>query len=177
MMIVISGGNGSGKSAYAEKKILSLRGAEPLYYLATMQIYDGEGRKKVERHRKLRAGKGFVTIEQPLNIGAAAYAVEGRASVLLECMSNLTANEMFTNAGAGLPEVSQVEAHVMDGVQRLMMGTKHLVIVTNNVFDDGNSYDEGTMRYMETLGRINCRLAELADEVTEVVAGIPVEVK
>jgi adenosylcobinamide kinase/adenosylcobinamide-phosphate guanylyltransferase len=177
MIIVISGGSGSGKSAYAEKKMLLLREAEPLYYLATMQIYDGEGKKKVERHRRLRAGKGFVTIEQPLNVGAAADAVEERALVLLECMSNLTANEMFTNAEAGLPEVSQVEDRVMDGVQRLMKRTKHLVIVTNNVFEDGDSYDEGTMRYMETLGRINCRLAELADEVTEVVAGIPVEVK
>ena len=177
MVIIISGGSGSGKSAYAEKKILSLRGVEPRYYLATMQIYDAEGKKKVERHRKLRAGKGFVTIEQPLNVGAAADAVEERASVLLECMSNLVANEMFTNAEAGLPEASQVEVRVMDGVRRLAERTKHLVIVTNNVFEDGSSYDEGTMRYMETLGRINCRLAELADEVTEVVAGIPVEVK
>lgn len=177
MVIIISGGSGSGKSAYAEKKILSLRGAEPLYYLATMQIYDTEGKKKVERHRKLREGKGFVTIEQPLNVGAAADAVEERASVLLECMSNLIANEMFTNAEAGLPEASQVEVRVMDGVRRLAERTTHLVIVTNNVFEDGSSYDEGTMRYMETLGRINCRLAELADEVTEVVTGIPVEVK
>ncbi len=177
MVIIISGGSGSGKSAYAEKKILSLRGVEPLYYLATMQIYDAEGKKKVERHRKLRAGKGFVTIEQPLNVGAAADAVEERASVLLECMSNLIANEMFTNAEAGLPEASQVEVCVMDGVRRLAERTTHLVIVTNNVFEDGSSYDEGTMRYMETLGRINCRLAELADEVTEVVTGIPVEVK
>ncbi len=177
MIIVISGGSGSGKSAYAEKKILSLRGTEPLYYLATMQIYDGEGKKKVERHRKLRAGKGFITIEQPLNVGAAADAAEGPASVLLECMSNLTANEMFVNADTGLPEVSQVEERVMDGIRRLVKKTKHLVIVTNNVFEDGECYDEGTMRYMETLGRINCRLAELADEVTEVVAGIPVEVK
>lgn len=177
MVIIISGGSGSGKSAYAEKKILSLRGVEPLYYLATMQIYDAEGKKKVERHRKLRAGKGFVTIEQPLNVGAAADAVEERASVLLECMSNLIANEMFTNAEAGLPEASQVEVRVMDGVRRLAERTTLLVIVTNNVFEDGSSYDEGTMRYMETLGRINCRLAELADEVTEVVTGIPVEVK
>ncbi|TCL57498.1 adenosylcobinamide kinase /adenosylcobinamide-phosphate guanylyltransferase [Kineothrix alysoides] len=177
MIIVISGGSGSGKSAYAEKKILSLRESEPLYYLATMQIYDGEGKKKVERHRTLREGKGFITIEQPLNVGEAAYAVEGRASVLLECMSNLTANEMFINAGTGLPEGLQAEARVMDGVRRLAKRTKHLVIVTNNVFEDGKRYDEGTMRYIETLGRINCRLAEIADEVTEVVAGIPVEVK
>lgn len=177
MVIIISGGSGSGKSAYAEKKILSLRGAEPLYYLATMQIYDTEGKKKVERHRKLREGKGFVTIEQPLNVGAAADAVEEQASVLLECMSNLAANEMFANAETGLSEVSQVEERVMGSVRMLAERTKHLVIVTNNVFEDGNSYDEGTMRYMETLGRINCKLAELADEVTEVVTGIPVEVK
>ena len=48
-----------------------------------------------------------------------------------------------------------------------------LVIVTNNVFEDGMIYDDSTMEYIEALGRINERLAAEADEVVEVVAGFP----
>ena len=51
---------------------------------------------------------------------------------------------------------------------------RELVIVTNNVFDDGITYDESTMAYIRALARINIELAAWADEVTEVVAGCPV---
>ena len=61
MITLVTGGSGSGKSAYAESLLYSCEGIR--YYIATMQIYDAEGEKKVERHRKLRAGKGFLTIE------------------------------------------------------------------------------------------------------------------
>ena len=63
MITLVTGGSGSGKSAYAESLLYSCEGIR--YYIATMQIYDAEGEKKVERHRKLRAGKGFLTIESP----------------------------------------------------------------------------------------------------------------
>ena len=69
MMVLVVGGSGSGKSSYAEKMAVSLAPARMRkYYLATMQVFDDEGRKKVDRHRKLRNGKGFFTIEQPVRI-------------------------------------------------------------------------------------------------------------
>ena len=52
-----------------------------------------------------------------------------------------------------------------------------LVIVSNNVFEDGEIYDETTMAYIRAMGRINERLAAAADEVIEVIAGIPVVIK
>ena len=64
MLMVITGGSGSGKSAFAEEKAVMLAAGGPLAYLATMQVYGEEGRRKVERHRQLRDGKGFVTIER-----------------------------------------------------------------------------------------------------------------
>ena len=51
MITLVTGGSGSGKSAYAESLLYSCEGIR--YYIATMQIYDAEGEKKVERHRKL----------------------------------------------------------------------------------------------------------------------------
>lgn len=215
MITLIMGGSGSGKSAYAEDYALTQAGKLLKYYIATMQIYDAEGQRKVERHRKLRAGKGFVTIEQPTDIaeaglqivtvqqsecrqkmnmaevsGAADEVVEKRSAsiagdekeetqnastALLECMSNLVANEMFSSEQ--MPDVDTVVEEIVQGIASLTSQLSHLVIVSNNVFEDGIEYDETTLRYIEALGRINTRLAEMADHVVEVVVGIPVIIK
>ena len=65
MLILVTGGSGSGKSEYAENTAVALAEKEglPLYYVATMKPYGEEGRRRVARHRRLRAGKGFETIE------------------------------------------------------------------------------------------------------------------
>ena len=63
MMVVVTGASGSGKSEYAEGVAVKLAGKGDLYYLATMRVYGEEGVRRVERHRKLRAGKGFQTAE------------------------------------------------------------------------------------------------------------------
>ena len=193
MITLVTGGSGSGKSAYAESLLSSCEGIR--YYIATMQIYDAEGEKKVERHRKLRAGKRFLTIESPMNVGKIEFACEGESeqaqyrqeaemkvqgssekkSALLECMSNLTANEMFTKDGMKSEE--EVVEKIVSEIQTLSQKLDNLVIVTNNVFEDGVIYDAGTMEYLKALGRINAALARLADRVAEVVVGIPVELK
>ena len=67
MIYLVTGGSGSGKSAYAEEKLCSLGNYNRIYF-ATMEVSDKEGRKKVERHRKLREGKAFTTIEQGKNL-------------------------------------------------------------------------------------------------------------
>lgn len=176
MMTLIVGGSGSGKSAYAEDYAMRLSGKGKKYYLATMQTFDEESRKKIERHQRLREGKGFCTIEQPTAVQDALKRMEaGEKTALLECISNLTANEMFS--GETPKAETQVTEDVLRGIELLRGELKHLVIVSNNVFEDGRSYDEATMAYLRAMGRINERLAAMADEVVEVVVGIPVVIK
>ena len=176
MMTLIIGGSGSGKSAYAEDYMVSISEDRKKYYIATMQIYDEEGKRKVERHRMLRGGKGFSTIEQPIDIGKAAEKMEdGERTALLECISNLTANEMFLGEIPGTEEV--ITEKIVGGIAVLNRELTHLVIVSNNVFEDGNVYDKTTMAYIRAMGRINQKLAEMADEVVEVVVGIPIVIK
>ncbi|MGN0246185.1 MAG: bifunctional adenosylcobinamide kinase/adenosylcobinamide-phosphate guanylyltransferase [Lachnospiraceae bacterium] len=176
MMTLIIGGSGSGKSAYAEDYVVSLSEKKKKYYIATMQIYDDEGEKKMERHRMLRSGKGFFTIEQPVDIKKAVEKMEsGEKTALLECVSNLTANEMFSEEVPGTEEV--ITEKIVGGIVALSEQLSHLVIVSNNIFEDGKEYDETTMAYIRAIGRINQKLAELADEVVEVVVGIPLVVK
>ena len=176
MITLIIGGSGSGKSAYAEDYMISLSEEEKKYYIATMQVYDVEGERKIERHRMLRSGKGFSTIEQPVDIEKAVEKMEaGKGTALLECISNLTANEMFAG---GVPITEEVVAKkIVKGIETLSEELTHLVIVSNNIFEDGKVYDKITMEYIRAMGRINEKLAELADEVVEVVVGIPLVVK
>ena len=163
----MTGGSGSRKSAFADDKILSL-GQGKRFYIATMHPYDEESYKRVERHRKMRAGKGFETVECYTGLENLEFPQD--AIVLLECMSNLAANEMFEESGAG---ADTVEA-VLRGVRKLKSQVRHLVIVTNEIFSEAASYEGDTVRYQEYLGKINQKLGEMADQVVEVVYGIPI---
>lgn len=176
MLALVIGGSGSGKSAYAEELVCRLSGQETQkkrYYLATMEVFGEEGQKRVEKHRRARAGKGFITIEQKRNLTEAIEKIEPEKSVcLLECLSNLVANEMFQEEQMVSDKV--VTEKVTHDIESFYNSPEHLVIVSNQVFEDGIQYDETTMAYNRSLADIHLKLAKCADLVVEVVAGIPV---
>ena len=170
MLILITGGSGSGKSAFAEERVLSL-GEARRFYIATMYPYDPESKKRVERHRRQRAGKGFETVERYTDL--LHLELPEDSVVLLECMSNLVANEMFLEGGAKGAAVPLV----LVGVRQLARRVRHLVIVTNEIFSEAASYEGETALYQAYLGAINQGIAAMADEVVEVVYGIPQYIK
>lgn len=172
MMTLITGGSGSGKSAFAEEYALALPHSSA-YYLATMEVRDGESRKRVQRHRENRKNENWRTLEYPRDVAEAVHQLEGHHPVLLlECMSNLVANEMYRENSVETAEYCREK--ILRNLRTLATKTTHLVIVTNNVFDDGSAIDDGLRDYMTALGRINLALAKEADEVVEVVVGIPI---
>lgn len=189
MLHMVYGGSASGKSSYAESFAMSLQGEGRLLYIATMYPYkwntteiDPETMQRIERHRAMRADKGFDTVECYRHV---EHIVAKRQDVLLlECMSNLLANEMYlepdSNAGSDMAEtMSPVSNKIVQALIDLSTRVQELVIVTNDVFSDGGSltYDESTREYVKNLAEINCALAREAATVTEVVCGIPVIVK
>lgn len=189
MMVLVIGGSGSGKSAYAEGLACSLaeREGTEKYYLAAMQIFDQEDERRVARHRALRKGKGFLTIEQPVQIEKALCKMEtGKKTVLLECISNLTANEMFSGSQtfSEAQAITQTRVRktvetvelIRKGIAQIKRETNHLIVVSNNVFEDGIVYDRTTMDYLSAMGRINRQLVAWADQAVEIVAGIPVPI-
>ena len=101
MLILVTGGAGSGKSLLAERISMQLK-RMPFWYVATMQVWDQECRDRIDRHRQQRAGKGFQTVEAPVHLAEAAAALPPDGTALLECLSNLVANEQFGgDTGAG----------------------------------------------------------------------------
>lgn len=170
MLVLVVGGSGSGKSEYAEQRCVQF-GTQQKTYIATMEPYDQESFARIVKHQKMRSGKGFETLECYTHLEEADIPRNG--TVLLECMSNLVANEMFSPAGRKEDPVSVI----LRGVHRMAERAEYAVIVTNQVFSDGIVYDKETGRYLQYLGEINRRAASFADEVVEVVCGIPVLVK
>lgn len=180
MLYVITGGSGSGKSEYAEKLATHLKGDETLHYVATMYPYDdAETRERIAKHRAMRKDKGFITLEKPLAIGE-LKANKDIKNILLECMSNLVANEMYNENGkVGFDETSKnkCDEHIIEPILNISTAVDNMIIVTNEVFSDGNTYDESTEKYVELLGYINQRLSKKADGVIEVFCGIPIAIK
>lgn len=177
MIYLVTGGSGSGKSAYAEELVESLSKEEEIlkntgrYYIATMKPFGSEAEKKIERHRRMRKEKQFSTVECYTSLDE-VNVPEG-CIVLLECMSNLVANELFEPDGAKENTV----AAILGAVDKLSRHVKDLVIVTNEVFSDGLDYGMEMERYLSYLGTINQELAKRASKVVEVVYSIPIFVK
>lgn len=170
MFTLFIGGSGSGKSSLAEAFAVS-RPAALRYYIATMDVYDDESRRRVQRHRRMRAGKGFTTIECPVHLEDVSLPEPG--TVLLECLSNLLANELYSPNGRGR---DCVEA-ILKGIDLVRNQTSDLIIVSNNVFEEGVIYPEETEGYRRMLGELHQRLTVQADQVIEAVLGIPVVLK
>ena len=176
-LLLITGGSGSGKSAYAERTLLSRmppEGGGRAVYLATMENTGPEAAARVARHRAMRArhgeaaGRTFVTLEQPVDLGGAAV-LPGDFG-LVEDLGNLLANELWSPAGAGR---AGAEARILSGVKALMERAALLAVVSVDIFAGGDGYAPEILDYIRTLGRLHRTLAALEEESAEVVCGIP----
>ena len=161
MMILISGSNGSGKSVYAEQ--LCARSAHPRYYIATMVPQNEENDRRIEKHRRQRAGLDFHTLEVPCRVGG--LSIPEDALVLLEDASNLLANLVFSEHGTA--------QQALDEIHALRGRCRHLLVVTISGLDEG-SYDGETAEYIRSMAWLNERLFDLADTAVELKHGKPV---
>ena len=148
MLSLIIGGAGSGKSALAEALCCRLEG--PRLYIATMQAADSESMKRIEKcpHSLDRA------------------EIPQGANALLEDLSNLLANELFSPEGGGADAVRR-------GLQKACERCANLTVVTNEVFSGGADYGKGTLQFLQELAALNRELAAEADLVAEAFCGLP----
>ena len=166
MLTLVIGGSGSGKSVYAERLAASFPGKK--VYLATMEPFDDECRARIRRHRDQRKTIGFETVECYTNLAGAD--IPAGACVLLEDLSNLLANEMFSPEGGGIGQVRR-------GLAAVEAACGHLIVVTNEVFSGGDRYEGETVQFMKNLAVLNRELAARAQSAVEVVSTIPVELQ
>jgi len=169
MITLVTGGSKCGKSSLSER-ILDRSFSGGKYYIATMQPFGNDAHEAIERHRKMRSGKGFVTIEKYTDVHE--INISEKSGILLECMGNLCANEMFSGEKPDYPADK-----IISSVRKLAEHAEHLVIVSNEVGSDGITYTPETELYKKAMAEINGRTAQIADNVIECVYGIPVVLK
>lgn len=190
MVTLIIGGSCSGKSEYAEMCLEGVLGEK--IYIATMIAADEESMRRVRRHRQRRKGSGFRTVECPSGLWETAQDIPQNAAVLLECIGNLAANEMFPpcdskgassapgdGAASSAPEdgaafVESVKRRILDAVAALQSRASELVIVSNEVNRAGCEFEGDTKRYQRLIGELNQALCQKAERVIEMAGGIPV---
>ncbi len=165
--ILIMGGARSGKSRYAEKLAEAHAGAR--IYLATGQAGDEEMENRIEAHRA-RRGKGWITVEEPLELTAAlrASAAEG-VFILVECLTMWLTNLILNRRDvAG-------EVEDLCEVVRALPG---VICFVSNEVGLGVVPETALGRYFrDEAGFANQMIAEAADEAVFMVAGLPMRLK
>ena len=181
MIYLVIGTQNSGKSELAENLSMETGDSSRLY-LATMKIYDEAGRERVKKHRQQREGKGFVTIEQELNVLEVVEKIEepGKSTLLLECVSNLVGNELYENPvwkESILNYLDDIEAidlnkqkerfadSIAYDIKKLAGCVNNLIIVTNEYEADDEGYDDETRLFVALLNMVNDRISEFSDEI------------
>jgi adenosylcobinamide kinase/adenosylcobinamide-phosphate guanylyltransferase len=166
-VVFVLGGARSGKSAYAER--LATESGLDRVYVATAEPGDAEMAERIAHHRS-RRGEGWRTVEAPRELEAALAenAGEGRA-VLVDCLTLWLSNLMHAGADAEARGRSLCEA-----LRRL----PGLVVLISNEVGLGLVPETPLgRRFRDAQGRLNQAVAETADSVVFMAAGLPLTLK
>ena len=165
-VILITGGQRSGKSGHAEQLALSL--TDSPVYLATAHIWDDEFRERVRRHQE-RRGPQWTNIEEERYLSR--HDLTGRV-VVVDCVTLWLTNFFFdTN------DVDQTLTAAKDEFDRLTRQDATFIFVTNEIGLGGVSDNALQRQFTDLEGWMNQHIAQRADEVILMVSGIPMKIK
>lgn len=166
-IILITGGQRSGKSSKAEELALSLS-ANPVY-LATAHIWDDEFRERVRKHQ-VRRGPQWTNIEEEIHLSH--HDLSGRV-VVIDCVTLWLTNFFFQLD-------SKVDKSLEAAKAEFDAFTQHdatYIFVTNEIGSGGTSENAIQRKFTDLQGWMNQYIASKADEVILMVSGIAVKVK
>lgn len=165
-VILITGGQRSGKSEEAERLALSL--SDRPVYLATAHVWDEEFRQRVERHQQ-RRGPQWTNIEEERRLSR--HDLGGRV-VLVDCITLWLTNIFFD-----LQDAEKALAEAKAEFDRLVAQDATFIFVTNEIGSGGVSTDAVQRQFTDLQGWMNQYVARRADEVLLMVSGIAVKIK
>jgi adenosylcobinamide kinase/adenosylcobinamide-phosphate guanylyltransferase len=168
---LILGGARSGKSAFALKAVeaqAAKRGVSPLF-IATAQAYDDEMAARIAQHRAER-GDRWRLVEAPLDLGHALIVIDKKDLVLVDCLTLWLSNSM-------LQEDGRHEQRTAELLAALGEAQGDLWIVSNEVGWGIVPDNALARRYRDEAGRLHQRIAEIADGVILIVAGLSIILK
>lgn len=164
---LITGGERSGKSTYAESEALRL--SESPVYLATARIWDEEFRQRILRHQE-RRGPEWTNIEE--DIRPSKHDFTGRV-VLIDCITLWATNYFFDMQ----QDVDQALEALKMEFDTLVQQDATFIFVTNELGMGGMSESRTQRLFTQLQGWMNQYVAARADRVTLMVSGLPLTVK
>ncbi len=166
-IVLITGGQRSGKSSYAQKLALTLS-SNPIY-LATSAVWDEEHRQRIERHKADRGPEwtNFEELKDLQNIN-----VEGRV-VVIDCVTLWSTNFFSEYNGDTLQSLEAITSSFDQFVQQ----DAHFIFVTNEIGLGGISANDLQRRFTDLIGWVNQYIASKSDEVILMVSSIPMKIK
>lgn len=165
-VILITGGARSGKSKRAEVRTRAFPG-QPVY-VATAEALDAEMDARIARHRA-RRGTGWIEREVPLDLAPALVATDGGGARLVDCLTLWLSNLMHAERDW---------EHEVNALAATLPHLKSPVVFVTNEVGLGIVPDNALARsFRDAAGIMNQMIADVADEVEFVVAGLPMKVK
>lgn len=165
--LLVLGGARSGKSRFAQARVEAVPGR--LCYIATGQAFDAEMTERIARHKDDR-GPRWTTLEEPLDLAAAIdRAAREAEAVLVDCLTLWLSNLMLAEMALEAPTAALCEA--------IARCERPLALVSNEVGLSIVPENALARRFRDEAGRLNQRIAALADEVQFVAAGLPLKLK
>ncbi len=165
-LTLVLGGAASGKSAFAEKLVLSQ--GQSCVYLATAQAWDVEMKQKIELHRESR-GQAWITIEEPLNLAPHLAGITPDHVILLDCATLWLSNHLLAEHDLTLQTQMLLAA---------LAGSQARTVVVSNEVGQGIVPEHALgRRFRQAQGALNQALAAQAELVVAVMAGLPMVLK
>ncbi len=181
-LVFITGGVRSGKSSFAERMAeeIAVKTRGQLYYLATGVPFDSEMKERIQKHKEDRAkGKyGWKTLEQSENISELACSFQGHEVVLLDCLTTLLNNELYSAEQNWNDDyIGKVMEKAITGILQIKTQIRTLIIVSNEVLHEPIQENELILTYKKLLGKIHQKIVKEADKAYLVEAGVPILMK
>jgi len=170
MVTLVIGGARSGKSTWAEQQAVQYD--QPRIYVATAEPIDEEMVQRIAAHQRRRAGIFSQTIEEPLHLDTAIASAASQASVILiDCVTVWLGNLLYHHG------IQQEYDEIPAFLSALRSCEQSVIVVTNEVGEGLVPADPESRHFRDQAGWLNQAIAQIADQVVWMVAGIPVPIK
>jgi len=175
-LIYICGGCRSGKSHYAQQLAEMLPGRHA--YIATCPQIDSEMADRIEHHQQQRAGRGWQTIEAPIELTEAIEQAQEFDVLLIDCLTLWINNILYTAEQHGeVPSEDDIRDRCNELITVCRKRSQTIIFVTNELGMGLVPADPVSRHYRDCLGRCNQTIARNCDKAIFMVSGLPLTLR
>lgn len=167
MLHYITGGERSGKSAYAQQLAESL--SDKPYYLATSRVWDEDFKKRVERHKSDRDDR-WTTIEEEKEI---SKVIPPNSVIVIDCVT-LWLTNLYFDFDNNVEKALDFATNEIENISKI---NSHIIIISNEIGMGVHAQTHIARKFTELQGWVNQRIAKKADKAIFMVSGLPLVLK